>query len=229
VAGVRRNPEPEAMMKLLNGVVVLLFAVSLPVLAQDRQGDQKGRPRDGGQQPQPQQPQPQQGQRQQPQRQQPQQGNKGGADVGRGHIPARGPVAAPRSTPTPAATTARPSYRDGAGHPNAPHVHAQNDQWIGHTGSDDARYRVATPWGHGHFPGEIGPSHVYRLEGHDQNRFWFDGLAFEVAPWDLPYVGDWLWNNDDVVIYDDPDHVGWYLAYNARLGTYAHVTFVGPR
>ena len=87
--------------------------------------------------------------------------------VGGGHIPAHGPP----PTPAPRAGAARPTYvvpshPDVAGHPVAPHVHAENDEWVGHAEArGNPAFHLDHPWEHGHFPGVIGASHVWRLGG----------------------------------------------------------------
>ena len=163
-------------------------------------------------------------------------GTKGQPEVGGGHIPSHGPTpykGQSHAAPPPAASHGKPpeqqrNYAEKPGHPNAPHVDAKTDHWVGHdTGPKDPHYHLDHPWEHGHFPGEIGRGHVWHLGGGGPGRFWFGGYYFSVAPYDVGFCDGWLWDSVDIVIYDDPDHVGWYLAYNVRLGVYVHVMFLG--
>jgi hypothetical protein len=198
-------------MKTLSGFLAVSLVVCIPALAQEKGGERGGE-------------------------------HGGGAahgpvrGVGGGHIPARGPApmrAPQQHNPAPQEHNApapqeHQTFADKRGHPEAPHVHASGDKWVGHTsGRDDPHYHLDHPWEHGRFTGGFGKGHVWRLAGGGPSRFGFGGFFFSVAPYDFGYVNDWLWDSDSIVIYEDPDHDGWYLAYNARLGTYVHVEYLG--
>jgi hypothetical protein len=147
-------------------------------------------------------------------------------EFGGGYIPRHGPPRMAPSHPTPSENR---RFADRDGHPNAPHVH-RGGAWFGHDVEPrDPRFHAERPWGHGRFTHGLGPRHIYRIEGGNRERFWFGGFAFSVAPNEYLYTGDWVWDRDQIVLYDDHDHPGWYLAYNPRLGTYVHVMYLGPR
>jgi hypothetical protein len=145
----------------------------------------------------------------------------GHASAAQGHFEHRIPQRGPSRIETRGEHGGRPA--------GPPHVD-EHGRWFGHEGLD-RHLALEHPWAHGRFTGGFGPRHVFRLVGGGCDRFWFDNFAFSVSPYEvgLGWCNGWLWDRDSVVIYDDPAHVGWYLAYNVRLGHYLHVEFLGGR
>jgi hypothetical protein len=115
------------------------------------------------------------------------------------------------------------------GHVNSmPHV--RDDHWYGHDAPNDARYHLGRSFEHGRFA-NVGPAYRYNILRIDTglHRFWLaGGFYFDIAAWDWPLCADWCWMcGDDFIVYDDPDHPGWYLVYNIHTGLYVHALYMG--
>jgi len=138
-----------------------------------------------------------------------------------GRIPEPPPRREPSAKP-------EPQRIEGGRVNSVPHV--ANNHWYGHDKPNDARYHLDRPFEHGRFE-HFGPSYRYNVVRFDPNlrRFWLPGgYFFEVPAWDWPLAADWCWNcGDDFVIYEDPDHPGWYLVYNIHTGAYVHALYMG--
>jgi hypothetical protein len=108
--------------------------------------------------------------------------------------------------------------------------HVSDNRWYGHDDRNDSRFHVDRPYEHGRFT-NFGTSHPYRFArvDRDRHRFWFNGgFGFEIFPDDWEFASGWCWTcPDDIIIYDDPDHPGWYLVYNTETGVYVHAQYIG--
>ncbi|MEO8448431.1 MAG: hypothetical protein ABI647_01500 [Gemmatimonadota bacterium] len=154
--------------------------------------------------------------------QRPQEARKG-RERAREHAPPPAPARRPRPDVRPTG-----EHRPTGGNDDRPHV--SRGRWYGHATPNDSRFRLARPFEHGRFV-RLGPRYRYRVDRFDRalHRLWIPGGAyFEIASWDWDLISDW-WDcsRDDFVVYDDPDHIGWYLLYYLPTGAYVHVQYLG--
>jgi hypothetical protein len=195
-------------MKRHLALLLALAVVGTFPLAAQRGQDQRGQNQRG---------QDQRGQNQRGQNQQAR------PRANQGHPP---PAPSPRRGPAPSRQPEVERY-DGGRTNAVPHVN--HDRWYGHDRPDDPRFRQTQAFAHGRFT-NLGPSHRYGVSRFDQvgHRFWLGNSGFLIAPFDWALATDWCWNcGDDFVVYDDPDHPGWYLLYNTETGAYIHVQYGG--
>ncbi len=197
------------MQKHMVLAMVLSILVVLPAVAQRPEGGQhSGETRRSDEQ-------------QRGQEQRPVEPGYGGPRANQGRIPPPPPQRPPNAKPD-------TDRRDGGRVNSTPHV--ADNHWYGHDRPDDRRYRLDHPLEHGRFE-RFGPAYRYTIAriDRDHRRFWLPGgYWFEVPGWDWPVAEDWCWNcGEDFVVYEDPDHPGWYLLYNVHTGTYVHVLYMG--
>ena len=108
--------------------------------------------------------------------------------------------------------------------------HVSHNEWYGHDRPDDPRFHLDHPYPHGRFA-RFGSQYRYSVVRFDPalHRLWLPGgFLFEVAAFESASAQEWCWTcGDDFVIYDDPDHAGWYLLYDVHTGIYVHVQYLG--
>lgn len=128
------------------------------------------------------------------------------------------------------------------------HDNGRHRGWYKHHGDEQDHHdegwdnRRYVHWDYDH--ARIHPGHPYPYGRYDHVRSVFVVHAFDVrarrivlvdrsnwvvAAYDAPRCRDWDWDRDRVYVYNDDDHPGWYLLFNARLGRYVHVEFDGVR
>ncbi len=72
--------------------------------------------------------------------------------------------------------------------------------------------------------------HVWRIRAYEvrtRRVILVDRSTWVIASYDIPHCRDWAWDRDEVYVYDDDRHPGWYLLFNSRLGRSVHVEFFG--
>lgn len=94
---------------------------------------------------------------------------------------------------------------------------------------DHARIQPGRAFPRGRYPDVRQKYVAVRIDYRSRHVVLYDQSTWVVADYDIPRCRDWAWDRDEVYVYDDDHHPGWYLLFNARLGRYVHVEYFGGR
>ena len=92
---------------------------------------------------------------------------------------------------------------------------------------DEARVRPGRVYPHGRYEHVREVYVARRFDYPTRHIFLYDNSDWVVPAYDLDRCRDWQWDHDQVYVYDDDHHPGWYLLFNARHGRYVHVEYFG--
>ncbi len=93
--------------------------------------------------------------------------------------------------------------------------------------ADHDRIRPGSAYPHGRYEHVRQVYVARRFDFRTRHLFLYDNSDWVVAAYDVDRCRDWQWERDQVYVYDDDHHPGWYLLFNARLGRYVHVEYFG--
>jgi hypothetical protein len=94
---------------------------------------------------------------------------------------------------------------------------------------DHDRIKPGRAYPYGRYEHVRGEFIARRIDFRTRRVVLYDNSNWVVASYDLDRCRDWEWDRDQVYVYDDDHHPGWYLLFNARLGRYVHVEYFGVR
>ncbi len=117
------------------------------------------------------------------------------------------------------------------------HDNGKHKGWYKHGDRDDYRdwdddhdrIRPGRAYPFGRYEHVKGVFIASRIDFRTRRVVLYDNSNWVVASYDLDRCRDWEWDRDQVYVYDDDHHPGWYLLFNARLGRYVHVEYFGVR
>jgi hypothetical protein len=132
------------------------------------------------------------------------------------------------------ALAAPPQDRDDRRDRDERHDHGKHKGWDKHDRDDhrdwDAdhdRIRPGHAYPHGRYEHVREVYVARRFDPRTRHIFLLDNSDWVVASYDVARCRDWEWDRDQVYVYDDDHHPGWYLLFNPRLGRYVHVEYFG--